>query len=64
MNDTLIKKYLNYAGRAYCGHFQSKKRFLNDLQDALLCYAETTPDFSYEDLLAKFGTAAEIRSSF
>lgn len=28
MNDTLIKKYLNYAGRAYCGHFQSKKDFL------------------------------------
>lgn len=64
MNNTIIKKYLQYASRAYCGHFQHKKRFLNDLKDALLCYAEITPEFSYEDLLSKFGTAAEIRASF
>jgi hypothetical protein len=64
LDNKAIRKYLRQTKRIYYGNKELKKIFMQDLQDALFCYAESNPDFSYSDLINKFGTPREIQESF
>lgn len=64
LDNKAIQKYLRQAKRIYYGDKELKKQFMQNLQDALFCYAETNPKCSYSDLTSKFGTPDEIKESF
>lgn len=64
MDNKVLKKYLRQVKHIYHGDKKLKKQFLQDVEDALLCYAESHPDCSYDDIVHKFGTPEELRESF
>lgn len=64
MDNKVLKKYLRQVRHIYHGDRNLKKQFLQDVEDALLCYAESHPDCSYDDIVHKFGTPEELRESF
>lgn len=64
MDNKVLKKYLRQVRHIYHGDKNLKKQFLQDVEDALLCYAESHPDCSYDDIVHKFGTPEELRESF
>ena len=63
-NNTAISKYIRKAKRIYHGDRKTKQRFIDDLQDALLCFSETHPGCTYADLTDSFGSPDEIREAF
>lgn len=64
MDNKVRKKYLRQVRQAYRGDKEIKKQFLQDVEDALLCYAESHPNCTYDDIVHKFGTPDELRESF
>lgn len=64
MDNKVLKKYLRQVKHIYHGDKKLKKQFLQDVEDALLCYAESHPGCSYDDVVHKFGTPEELRESF
>lgn len=64
LDNKAVQKYLRQVRRVYSGNKVLKKQFIQDLQDALLCYTEKNPKCSYADLVEEFGTPNEIRESF
>lgn len=64
LDNKVLKKYLRQVRHIYHGDKNLKKQFLQDVEDALLCYAESHPDCSYDDIVHKFGTPEELRESF
>lgn len=63
-NNSAISKYIRKAKRIYHGDRKTKQRFIDDLQDSLLCFSETHPDCTYADLTDSFGSPDEIREAF
>lgn len=63
-NNTAISKYIRKTKRIYHGDRKTKQRFIDDLQDALLCFSEAHPDCTYADLTDSFGSPDEIREAF
>ncbi len=64
MDNKVLKKYLRQVRHIYHGDRKLKKQFLQDVEDALLCYAESHPGCSYDDIVHKFGSPNELRESF
>lgn len=64
LDNKVLKKYLRQVRHIYHGDKKLKKQFLQDVEDALLCYAESHPGCSYDDVVHKFGTPEELRESF
>lgn len=64
MCNKAIAKYIRRAKKVHYGDRETKKHFIADLQDSLLCFSEEHPDCSYTDLVEKFGSPCEIRESF
>ncbi len=64
MDNKVLKKYLRQVKHIYHGDKKIKKQFLLDVEDALLCYTESHPGCSYDDIVHKFGTPDELRESF
>lgn len=64
LDNKVLKKYLHQVKHIYHGDKKLKKQFLQDVEDALLCYAESHPGCSYDDIVHKFGTPDELRESF
>lgn len=64
LDNKVLKKYLRQVKHIYYGDKKLKKQFLLDVEDALLCYVESHPDCSYDDIVHKFGTPKELRESF
>jgi hypothetical protein len=64
LDNKVFKKYLRQAKHIYYGDKKLKKQFLLDVEDALLCYVESHPGCSYDDIVHKFGTPKELRESF
>lgn len=64
MDNKVLKKYLRQVKHVYHGDKKLKKQFLQDVEDALLCYAEYHPSCSYDDIVHRFGTPTELRESF
>lgn len=64
LDNKVLKKYLRQVRHIYHGDKNLKQQFLQDVEDALLCYAESHPDCSYDDIVLKFGTPEELRESF
>lgn len=64
LDNKVLKKYLRQVKHIYHGDKKLKKQFLQDVEDALLCYAESHPGCSYDDIVHKFGTPDELRESF
>lgn len=64
LDNKVLKKYLRQVKHIYHGDKKLKKQFLQDVEDALLCYAESHPGCSYDDVVHKFGTPEELRESF
>ncbi|MDE6850922.1 MAG: hypothetical protein K2J67_00320 [Lachnospiraceae bacterium] len=61
MKQKIVKKYIRQIRRIYQGRYQDKKQFLDELQDALLCFYEEHPDSTYTDLVQKFGRPSEMK---
>ncbi|MCI8364543.1 MAG: hypothetical protein HFG34_06290 [Eubacterium sp.] len=64
MDNKVLKKYLRQVRHVYHGDKKLKKQFLQDVEDALLCYAESHPGCSYDNIVHRFGTPTELRESF
>lgn len=64
LDNKVLKKYLRQVKHIYHGDKKIKKQFLLDVEDALLCYTESHPGCSYDDIVHKFGTPDELRESF
>lgn len=64
LDNKVLKKYLRQVKHIYHGDKKLKKQFLQDVEDALLCYAESHPGCSYDDIVHKFGSPDELRESF
>lgn len=64
LDNKVLKKYLRQVKHIYHGDKKIKKQFLLDVEDALLCYMESHPGCSYDDIVHKFGTPDELRESF
>lgn len=64
LDNRVLKKYLRQVRHIYHGDKKLKKQFLQDIEDALLCYAESHPGCSYDDIVRKFGSPTELRESF
>ena len=61
MKQKIVKKYIHQIKRIYRGKYSDKKQFIEELQDALLCFYEEHPDASYSDLVKEFGKPSEIK---
>lgn len=64
LDNKVLKKYLRRVKHIYYGDKKLKKQFLLDVEDALLCYVESHPGCSYDDIVHKFGSSKELRESF
>jgi len=60
MQNRQLKKYLKKIKHTYSGSRSDKRRFLAEIQDALLCYINDHPDSTYKDIVNEFGEPSEI----
>lgn len=63
MKHKAARKYLRQVKRLYSGKSKSKKQFIHELEDALLCFLEEHPQATYSDLTNEFGQPSEIKES-
>lgn len=61
LKQKIVKKYIRQIKRIYRGKSSDKKQFIEELQDALLCFCEEHPDSSYSDLVKEFGKPSEMK---
>lgn len=61
MKQKIVNKYIRQIKRIYRGKSSDKKQFIEELQDALLCFCEEHPDSSYSDLVKEFGKPSEMK---
>ncbi len=60
MDNKAVKKYIRKVNMTYRGNRNAKEQFLMELHDSLLCYCESHPDCSYQDLVEHFGSPQKL----
>lgn len=60
MSRNIHKRYIRQIKRIYTGKKSSKRIFIKELEDAILCYLQDNPDSTYSDLVKEFGSPYEL----
>ena len=63
MKNKAVRKYLRKVRHIYRAKRDIKKKLMLELEDTLLCYVESHPDCTYQELLQEFGSPSDIRES-
>lgn len=61
MGEKNVRRYIRQIKRLYTGNHKAKKKFINELKDALLCYCEKHESATYSDLLSEFGSPSDMK---
>lgn len=62
MNNKNINKYLRMVKQIHHGKRSTKKKFVSELKDALLCFCDEHPNSTYSDIVEEFGRPSDIRN--